>query len=75
MNEEDKSIDRTEVNEDEHPKLRIKGSNEAVEFTIGSSFCEDEMLYLKFKDEESLRQLRNFAEAHLWETDFDEVDE
>ncbi|OYR64124.1 hypothetical protein DJ80_06090 [Halorubrum ezzemoulense] len=63
------------MNEDEPAKIRIRGSNEGVEFDIGSSFTEDEILYLKFTDEERLRQLRDFAKAHLEGTDWSEVND
>jgi hypothetical protein len=71
--EDGTAIDSTDVNTDEPAKIRIQGSNDGVEFDIGSSFSEDEILYLKFTDEKSLRQLRDFAEAHLEGTDFEEV--
>ncbi|ELZ38995.1 hypothetical protein [Halorubrum tebenquichense] len=61
----DSGDDLPEVNADEPAKVRIHGSDESVVFDIGSSFTEDEILYLKFTDEERLRQLRDFANAHL----------
>ena len=69
-NEGDSSEDGLpDVNADEPAKIRIHGSHEGVEFSIGSSFTEDEILYLKFTDEERLRQLRDFAKAHLEASD------
>lgn len=58
-----------DVNADEPAKIRIHGSQEGVEFDIGSSFTEDEILYLKFTDDERLRQIRDFANAHLEASD------
>jgi len=69
LRQSDSGDDLPDVNADEPAKVRIHGSNEGVEFDIGSSFSEDEILYLKITDEERLRQLRAFSNAHLEATD------
>ena len=68
-------VEQPDINADEPAKIRIHGSNDDVEFDIGSSFSEDEILYLKFTDQEELRKLRDFAADHLNKIDWNEVDD
>ena len=46
-------------------KVRLPGSEDSIDFHVGSSWGEDEILYLDFKDESAIRSLVGFAASAM----------